>query len=116
MKLTSLILLTICLSSCVSRPDRLVLNQNFLSIGEIVEIEGRRYVDLATTVCLEREYVYSLEFFGPLDRFKVVDVKKCDRITGMRPRPYADQFNFLDDVRKEILENSVEGLDGSATN
>lgn len=98
---TFAILLTISLSACQTRPDVLILPQRFISM-EIVEIDGKKYVDIEQSFCLERNYKYSVDFLGPTEKFRNVDFMKCDRINGYAPRPYVDLFNLQEDVRQEI--------------
>lgn len=96
-----LIALTISLSACVSRPDELITKQRFIQM-ELVEINGKMYVDPELSFCLEREYKYSLKFLGPIEKFRAIPFLNCDKLTGQTPRPYVDTFNFLEDVREEI--------------
>ena len=92
-------------SSCVSRPDVLILPQRFIHLETIV-IDGKKYIDIETSFCAERNYKYSIDFIGPTEKYRNVDLFKCDRLTGYGPKPYVDNYNFLEDVRQEIRVSS----------
>ena len=94
----------IFLSGCQTRPDELVRTQKFISF-EIVEINGKRYVDPELSFCVEREYKFSLKFLGPTEKFRNIPFEECDRLTGWGARDYVDVTNFLEDVRQEIQAN-----------
>ena len=104
MLLLSAIPLTIFLSGCQSRPDQLIQHQRFIHF-EYIEIQGKRYIDLETSFCLEREYQYSLQNLGPVTKFKNVSIENCDKLTGYDPVSYVRVHNFLDDVRREIQDH-----------
>lgn len=103
LKMMFVVLSTIFLSGCQSDPRVLVRTQKFMSF-EIVEINGKRYIDPELSFCLEREYKFSLEFLGPTEKFRNIPIEECNRITGYGPMEYVDVFNFLEDVRQEILK------------
>lgn len=95
------LLLTIFLSGCQTTDRVLVRTQKFMSF-EIVEINGKRYIDPELSFCLEREYKFSLKFLGPTEKFRNVPIEECNKITGYGPLEYVDVYNFLEDARQEI--------------
>lgn len=96
--------LIIFLSGCQTHPGSIIRTQKFMSF-EIVEINGKRYIDPELSFCLEREYKFSLEFLGPTEKFRNVPIEQCNKITGYGPLEYVDVYNFLEDVRQEILKH-----------
>lgn len=94
-------LLMICLSACQTRPDELIKNQKFVSFS-YVEIDGKKYIDPDKSFCAVREYKYSLEFLGPITKFRDVKFDECNKLNGYTPKDYIDVTNFLEDVRLEI--------------
>lgn len=93
-KLLTLLILVNCLSSCrTSSPDTtLVLNQ--------CTITFERGNEQARCDC--RKYKVSPEFIGPLENFKLVDIKQCDLLIGYRPVEYTKLTNLMEYVRIEI--------------
>lgn len=95
------ILSTIFLSACRSRPEYLTTKQKFIKF-EFIEIDGKKYIDPETSFCVERDYLYSVDKLGPLNKFKNIPIEKCDKMTGHNPSDYVELNLFLDDVRREI--------------
>lgn len=95
------ILLTIFLSGCRSRPDILISNQKFVTF-HFVEIDGKKYIDPDLSFCVQRKYQYSLDLLGPIEKFQNIPFEKCDKMTGHTVNDYVGFHSFLDDVRLEI--------------
>ena len=95
------ILSMIFLSGCQSRPDALIENQKFVAF-HFVEINGKKFIDPDLSLCLEREYKYSLGHLGALEKFREIPFHECDRLTGYAPLDYVEVHKFLDWVREEI--------------
>lgn len=99
------LLLTIFLSgACQTIPDELVVTQRFVDL-EIVEINGELIVDAELSFCLVREYRYTLDHIGPIEKFQKFPLKDCNKINGLSARDYTRQFEYFDSIRKEIQEN-----------
>lgn len=104
LQMISVVLLTIFLSGCQSRPDVLNTYQRTIYF-EYVVIDGKKYIDPDLSVCLVRTYQYSLEHLGPINEFQEVPLVLCDKMIGHNPKEYIEVHSFLDDIRREIQSN-----------
>lgn len=98
------LLLTIFLSGCQSIPKELIVTQRFVDL-HIEVIDGKEVIDPDLSFCLLREYKYSVDYIGPISKFKSFPLKECHKINGLGARDYVAVFQFEDAIRQEIQEH-----------
>lgn len=89
------------LNGCQSLPGELITKQKFIFM-KVVEVDGKKFVNLDDSFCAEREYKYSKQFIGPITKYQKVSFDQCNKLTGETPVQYTAKANWFEDVRKEI--------------
>lgn len=102
------LLLMICLSGCQSIPKEMIVTQRFVDL-HIENVDGKEVINPDLSFCLLREYKYSVDYIGPISKFKSFPLKECHKINGMSAKDYTAVFEFQDAIRKEIL-NHEQGI------
>ena len=105
--LITLMMLMTALVSCrndsgVERPrlaDQEQLSPTFI----VVEIDGKKYIDMDKSVCNARMYEISRSQVGPSSKPQKYHIMECNKIVGRALDEYKLFAEFLEDFRNWLL-------------
>lgn len=104
-QISSLLLISFLnLTGCQEPEIRNLRQRNIRIVVVTEESTGRRYIDEEQSGCFTRMYRHSKDYVGSVGQETSSDILECDDIIGYGVSDYVDLTNFLEDVRREIME------------
>ena len=106
LKMSTLILILICLSSCNRNNAPKINDQEQLSpiLADAVEIDGEMYIPVKESYCLSRKYRINKGYIGPVGRVLDLDIYECQKIIGRAPSEYGVFVTWMENVRVWLLK------------
>ena len=81
-----------------------------------VEIDGKEYIDVESSMCLSRQYRFNSEMVGPVTKSIAKSIKECDRVIGWHSSvEYPLVYRYWDEIRVALKHPRKESTSGAKT-